>query len=180
MLSVLSHVNRMYGSMTYRIGSSLVDPGDLWMFEGISNVLLTHAHFDHIYGLNDVARLSPGLKVYTNVAGRDMLLDSRKNLSFYHDTPFIFNYPERIVVVDDGNQIDIGEGAFATAVFTPGHNPSCISWLLDESIFTGDSYIPGLKTVSNLPQGNRTEARVSEHKILSLAHNRQIYAGHQT
>lgn len=142
-------------------------------------VLLTHAHFDHIYGLNKVVQLNPQVRIYTNESGREMLLNARKNLSFYHESPFVVSDPSRIVTVEDGEDVCIGDGLTAKAIFTPGHNPSCITWLIEDCLFTGDSYIPGLKTVTNLPGGNKKQAEESIALIKRLSVGRTIYPGHK-
>ncbi len=50
--------------MSYAFSRVLVDPGDVWEgFKNVSAVLLTHAHFDHIYGLNELLEISPEAKV---------------------------------------------------------------------------------------------------------------------
>ena len=178
---VLPIVNSIFNSMSYLIGKDIVvDVGD-WSpsYSGLIFVLLTHCHYDHIYGLNTVLRQCPNVKIYTNESGREMLLNERKNLSFYHELPFVISDPSRIVTVKDGEEIAIGEGLTAKAIFTPGHNPSCITWLIDDCLFTGDSYIPGLKTVTNLPGGNRLQASSSIELIKHLANGRTIYPGHR-
>lgn len=173
-------VNSLFTSKTYRFGRTIVDPGDVWDgFDGVSSVLLTHAHFDHIYGLNKLLTSSPEAKVYTNEFGKAMLLDARKNMSFYNDTPLVFNHPGNIVTVEDRQEIEIDAGVVATAVFTPGHNPSCITWIIDDMVFSGDSLIPGVKTVTNLPGGNRMQAAESEELIKRLANGRTIFPGHK-
>lgn len=46
--------------MSYRVNDALIDARDQWDgFYNISVVLLTHAHFDHIYGPNRVIELNP-------------------------------------------------------------------------------------------------------------------------
>ena len=180
---ITDHINYHFKSKTYRINISgnniLIDPGDEWEgFYNVSTVLLTHAHFDHIYGLNKVIELNPQVKVYTNESGREMLLNARKNLSFYHESPFVISDPSRIVTVKEGQEIPIGDEMTAKAIFTPGHNPSCITWLIDDCLFTGDSYIPGIKTVTNLPGGNKQQAEESLALIKHLAKARTIYPGH--
>jgi len=173
------HINSLFGSVSYRLGKCLIDPGDIWEgFEDITKVLLTHAHFDHIYGLNEVLKISPQAKVYTNKFGKEMLLNARKNMSKYHEMPFVFEHPESIVTVNDGDVVDLGGEITAKAVFTPGHNPSCITWIVGDALFTGDSYIPGIKTVTNLPGGNKQQATESEEIIRKLSVDRTIYPGH--
>lgn len=165
--------------MSYRIENILIDPGDEWEgFDNVDAVLLTHAHFDHIYGLNRVVELNPGVKIFTNTAGQEALLNDRLNMSRYHGTPFVLEYPENIIPINDGDEIDLGKNIRAIPVFTPGHNPSCITWIIYDMIFTGDSYIPGVKTVVNLPNSNRIQAKDSEKLILELSQERTIYPGH--
>ncbi len=181
---IKGHLNSIFTSLTYSVGCEdvriIIDPGDEWEnFQNISSVLLTHAHFDHVYGLNELSRINPDIKVYTNDVGREMLFDAKKNLSRYHETPFVFSHPSRIVVVNDGDEIEIGESLKAKAFFTPGHNPSCITWQIGDALFTGDSYIPGIKTVTNLPGGNKHQDEESIALIKKLAIGRTIYPGHK-
>ena len=145
----------------------------------MDKVLLTHAHFDHIYGLNKLVEVNPNIKVYTNEYGRKMLLDAKMNLSLYHETPFVLNNPESIVVVENNDDIRLADDLSVKAIFTPGHNPSCITWIIKDSLFTGDAYIPGIKVVTNLPGGNKKQADDSLKLINRLAVNRQIYPGHK-
>lgn len=99
-------------------------------------------------------------------------------MSLYHESPFVFEHPNRIVIVEDEEVVDIGNGLRAKAIFTPGHNPSCISWLAEDCLFTGDSYIPGIKTVTNLPGGNRQQADQSKELIKRLGEDHIIWPGH--
>ena len=163
----------------------MVDCGDekpvLELTDGLNlkYILLTHAHFDHIYGLNDILEAHRETPVVTNDIGKEMLLDERKNMSKYHDAPFVIAHPERVSVIENGSFVDLAEGLMMKAVFTPGHNPSCITWVSNNIIFTGDAYIPDLKTVSNLPGGNKHLATESVKRILEFAKGKIIYPGHK-
>lgn len=148
--------------MSYRIGNTLIDPGDEWEgFQCIDHVLLTHAHFDHIYGINRVIELNPKVKIYTNDYSKTMLLDSKKNLSLYYEKPFIIGNTSSLSIVKNNEKIELDTHSFAKAVFTLGHNPSCITWMIGDYLFTGNSYISGIKTVTNLPGGNKRLADTS-------------------
>lgn len=177
-LRVQNHINSLFNSVSYRLGETIVDPGDKWMFEGVQVALLTHAHFDHIYGLNELLEDSPATKVFTNEHGRVMLMNARKNMSFYNGSPFVFEHPENIVVVSNGEEVVLGNGVVARAFFTPGHNPSCITWMVGDAVFSGDALIPGIKTVTNLPGGDMEAARQSEKVIWNLAEGKSIFPGH--
>lgn len=174
------NVNSIFNSISYKIGNSLIDPGDEWEeFENVDAVLLTHAHFDHIYGLNRVAELNPAVKIYTNVYGGKALLSDKLNMSRYHDSPFIFKYEEKIINVDNEEEINIGDDLTARAYFTLGHNPSCITWVIGDAVFTGDAYIPGVKTVTNLPGSNKLLAHQSELLIIKISQGRRVFPGHR-
>ena len=174
---IRAHINSLFGSVTYRMGDIIVDPGDDQDLDNVSAVLLTHAHFDHIYGLNALAERNPAVTVYTNAAGARALTDAKLNMSKYHDCPFVFDHPDRIKTVADGEMLNIN-GIEIQAIHTPGHHPSCITWRTDTAIFTGDAYIPGLKTVTNLPGGDKAAASASEALILAAAENRSVFPGH--
>lgn len=173
------NINTLLNSITYRIDNIIIDPGDKCnLFNNIEVVLLTHAHFDHIYGLNELCKEFPNILVYTNVFGRDMLANAKKNMSYYHETPFVYSYPDRVKVVDNREEIILNDNLTAKAIFTPGHNPSCITWIIKNCLFTGDAYIPGIQTVTNLPGGNKQQAAESIETIKKLAIGRNIYPGH--
>ena len=185
--------NSLYNSTTNVIYPSieniafLVDCGDIdpiqkdYIEKGltIKSVLLTHGHFDHIYGLNRIVNLFPNIRIYTNYNGKEMLSNSRKNMSYYHNSSFVFDYPNNIIVVKDGAKIELTDGIIARALFTPGHNPSCITWIVGDAVFTGDSLIPGLKTVTNLPGGDKNMAAESKKIIMEIVKGKTIYPGHK-
>lgn len=183
------HINSLFNSCTYVIDNGesvcwLIDCGDneplLPLLKGkrLKGVLLTHSHFDHIYGLNELLKRFPETLIYTNESGKEALLDERKNMSLYHETPFVFEFPENIRIVKDGDEIEISGGIKAKVMATPGHHPSCLTYIIGDAIFTGDSYIPGTKVVTNLPKGDKRLAQESLDKIIQLAKECKIYPGH--
>lgn len=187
MMTIRQIVNSVYNSCSYVLTqdkqSWLVDCGDvdqiLPLVEGkLQGVLLTHAHFDHIYGLNNLVSLFPGLTVYTIMAGFNGLLSDKLNFSRYYGDPFIFDSPDNVKLVRDGECISLFEGVEIKAVATPGHSPGCVTWVTEDAIFTGDSYIPGVKTVANLPHSDKELALKSEALIRNMVENRSIYPGH--
>ena len=187
MMTIHQIVNSIFNSCSYVLTqdkqSWLVDCGDvdqiLPLVDGkLQGVLLTHAHFDHIYGLNNLESLFPGVPVYTVMAGLNGLMSDKLNFSRYYGEPFIFDSPDNVKLVNDGDSISLFDGVEIKAVATPGHSPGCVTWLTSNAIFTGDSYIPGVKTVANLPHSDKALALKNEALIRQMVENRSIYPGH--
>lgn len=180
-------VNTIFRSCSYVLSqehcSWVVDCGDVdklmpFIDGKLNGILLTHAHFDHIYGLNTLTSLFPKVPVYTNQAGLESLTNDKLNFSRYYGEPFIFDNPHLVQLIDDGKYIDLFEETRVKAVFTPGHSNDSITWVVNNVLFTGDSYIPGVKTVTNLPHSDKILASQSEIIIKQLAENRTVYSGH--
>lgn len=180
-MQVQAFENSCFSSVSYLIDDcTLIDPGDYRAdFKKVNTVLLTHAHFDHIYGLNELLAHYRDIVVFTNLEGREMLLNAKRNLSWYHESPFVFSKVNNVCIVKDRDEILLSSGLTIKAVFTPGHNLSCVTWVTEDMMFTGDAYIPGIKTITNLPGGNRKQAEESLRLIHQLAIYRKIYPGHK-
>lgn len=185
--------NNVFSSRTYWLSEIqqskiwLVDCGDveevlkqLPKVMEIAGVLLTHVHFDHIYGLNKLLSLYPNCKVYTNDFGQKSLTDPKRNFSRYHTDidDFIFEHPEKVVVVGEGEKIELFEGVYADVYYTPGHDESCLCYEVEENLFTGDAYIPGVKTVTTFPHSSKKKALESDLRISSMARGMKVWSGH--
>ena len=181
-------VNSLYRSCSYVITHDdeawLVDCGDVEPLlhligkRNLRGVMLTHGHYDHIYGLNVLLTMYPSMAILTNEPGKVELLNDKRNFSRYINNPFILQSPENITLVEDRQGIDLFDGIQAEPVFTPGHSPSCVTWVIGDAVFTGDSYIPGVKTVTNFPLSNRAQSAASEIIIKDLISHRDVYPGH--
>ncbi|MBO7416868.1 MAG: MBL fold metallo-hydrolase [Bacteroidaceae bacterium] len=195
MLQVTHVINSVYTSRTYILtfsGSNrcwLVDCGDVEPITDkvsaltcgsfqICGVLLTHAHYDHIYGLPGLTELFPQIMVYTNGYGKKALANERVNMSRYHEDPI--NYEsDNVIVCDEDDVIDLFEGVQAKVHYTPGHNPSCLTFEIGNYLFTGDAYIPGVAVVTNLPGGDKPLAAQSLARIQALAQGKTLCPGHE-
>ena len=189
MLKIDYIVNSFFYSMTWLLsdeGSSrvwLVDCGDVdpiiekIVDKSIEGVLLTHAHFDHIYGLPALLERYPDCKIYTHEIGRETLANAKLNMSLYHETPLTVEGPQ-ITICGEGDDIELFENISAKVYETPGHHPSCLTFMVEDNLFTGDAYIPGIKVVTNLSKGNKRLARESLERIKALAGGKIIRPGH--
>ena len=181
--------NSFFDSMTWLLSETesnqvwIADCGDvepiIEKIEGreIAGVLLTHAHFDHIYGLPELIERYPDCRVFTNEIGRKTLADAKLNMSLYHETPLTVEGPQ-VQICSEGDKLPLFRNVTAEVYETPGHHPSCLTYMVGNYIFTGDAYIPGIKVVTNLPKGDKYEAQESMLKILKLAEGKRILPGH--
>ena len=189
MLQVSYHINSVFSSVSYLLTDCdsqdcwLVDVGDYdvikQMLVGLSlrGVLLTHIHCDHIYGLNDLLKENPSVTIYTNSNGIKALNDPMANLSCYHKTPFIINQNANLVCLSDGDSIADNEHIFKVYE-TPGHDISCLSYEIEGLLFTGDSYIPGMKVFTKFQNSNKALADKSYNMLKQLSMDLKIYPGH--
>lgn len=161
----------------------LVDVGDIEpILEAIGNrrvkgIFLTHTHYDHIYGINRLVERFPECAVYTSQHGKEGLFSDKLNFSRYHDDPIVFE-GKHVEVLEEGDEVSLFPYVVLKAIYTPGHDWSCMSYYTDDVIFTGDSYIPNIKVVTTLPKSNKQEAQVSLDRILELCKMRDVYPGH--
>ena len=193
MLQIEEIINSIFFSKTYILYQEydnkawLVDIGDIEpVIEFCENrqlfvegVFLTHIHFDHIYGLQSLVDHYPKCKVYTTEYGRTALASDKLNMSRYHEAPFRYE-GDNIIVVREGDEMELFHCKPKMKIYkTPGHNPSCLTMVLGEWIFTGDAYIPGVGANTQLPHANKEQANQSLNRILKLSKGKSIFSGHK-
>lgn len=188
-------VNAVYESNTYIISNIestevnvwIIDIGDIGLIEvnlpqnaQVKGLLLTHTHYDHIYGINDFLQKFPNTKVYTNVYGELALLSPKLNYSKYHlgVEEFICSKPENIELVDDGMTIPLLSNDCIQIIATPGHDKSCLSYVVGNYVFSGDSYIPKIKTRATFILSDKTKVASSESIIIKKSLHHILCPGH--
>lgn len=171
--------NELLQSATYCFDGYLVDCGDsdkiLNVLEGkeLKGIFLTHCHQDHIYGIEKVLVRYPLAKVYCSQRTLEGLEDDNLNLSYIRpDYSFQFDKEENVVVLDDGiHHID---NLIVEVISTPGHSEDCLSYIIEDNIFTGDSYIPFAKVFTKWPTSNKSLALENEAKLKDIAETRNL------
>ncbi|WP_279209740.1 MBL fold metallo-hydrolase [Bacteroides nordii] len=143
----------------------------------LKGVLLTHVLFDHIYGLNELLEEYPLIDVHTNRYGMIALNDPMENISCYHETSFRIKDNSNVVCLNGGDSVGFKDVSF-NIFKTPGHDPSCLCYEIDGMLFTGDSFIPGMKVFTKFQNSNKKQASASFDRLVKMSEKFKIYAGH--
>ncbi|MCD8502247.1 MAG: MBL fold metallo-hydrolase [Bacillaceae bacterium] len=143
-------------------------------------ILLTHGHFDHIGGVDEVRDLWK-VPVYIHKNEQDWLTDASKNGSnlFMPGSGIKAKAPADYLINEEG-KLEIG--SFECQVFeTPGHSPGSVSYYFKEAniIFSGDVLFYGGIGRTDLPGGDSKTLLASIHeKLLGLPEETIVASGH--
>lgn len=139
-------------------------------------ILLTHAHFDHISGI-DGFLLAFDMPVYVHEADEEMLRDPKLNMSTDICRPYAYN---NALCVKDRVALDIA-GFKIQVLFTPGHTPGgCCYYIADEHVvFSGDTLFCMSVGRSDFPGGDAMQLSWSiQEKLMNLPEETKVYPGH--
>jgi glyoxylase-like metal-dependent hydrolase (beta-lactamase superfamily II) len=123
-------------------------------FSNIPILFITHAHYDHIYHINEFLIDYPECQVYASSYALECLASPKRNLSFYHDDPVSYK-GSAVFSLKGKERIRLTDNTKAEVMATPGHTVGCLSFKIGKYFFTGDSFIPGYKVVTKLKGGNK-------------------------
>ena len=143
----------------------------------ITHILLTHAHFDHVGGLEDVKMLT-GAPIFIHPEAVAML--SRAGMSAALFGIRIPDLPAPDEMLSPGQQLQIGQ-LTVDVLHTPGHAPGHVSFHLPDYrvIFSGDVLFQGSIGRTDLEGGNFDLLITSiREKLLTLPDDTRVFSGH--
>jgi hydroxyacylglutathione hydrolase len=168
-----------------RTHAVVIDPGTadsalLRKLDGlkVEAILLTHAHFDHIGGV-DAVRKRYGCPVYIHALEKEWLTDAGKNGSTrWADVtpPITTDLPEHLLT--DGQTLELMGESFLVK-HTPGHSPGSVSFLCGDLLFAGDALFHRSVGRTDLPGGNQEQLyRSIREKLYTLPESVLVLPGH--
>lgn len=139
-------------------------------------LLETHIHADH---LTAAAYLKQRLGGTTGIGARitEVLDYWIPVFNTAHDTPADGTQFDRLF--QDGDAFTIGKLG-VRVMHTPGHTPACISYIIGDAIFVGDTiFMPYMGTSrTDFPGGDAATLYRSIRKILALPETTRVFTGH--
>lgn len=144
----------------------------------IEAIVLTHAHFDHIGGVDAVRRLK-GCPVYLHDAEAEWLTNPKRNGStMWPELGEAITTDPAEYALDDGQKLKL-LGIVFQVLHTPGHSPGSVSLLYGNHLFGGDVLFRLSVGRTDLPGGDQQELLDSIHdKLFKLPGETIVYPGH--
>lgn len=140
-------------------------------------ILLTHGHFDHILGLQDVKRLS-GAKVYALENEKSLLENTRLNLSEVMGGQACS--ADADIWLRDGEELMLG-GITLKVIATPGHTAGSCCYYIPayQKLISGDTLFQESIGRTDFPTGSTSDLIHSlKEKLFILPDDVQVYPGH--
>lgn len=158
------------------------DRGD-FIYQGLADngftvaaILLTHGHFDHIWGLERLKELS-GAKVYAYEEELKLCENARMNVSAGAGRACEIT-PD--VLLKDGEELTIA-GIPVRVIATPGHTAGscCYYFEKDKILLSGDTLFEESVGRTDLPTGSMsTLVQSIREKLMVLPEDVKVYPGH--
>lgn len=141
-------------------------------------IILTHEHFDHCWGVNDLRKRYPNIKLICSSICSETIQDPRITYSHYYCKPdFVIESAD--ILLEDiqwkvaWNDYEIDFSA------AKGHSTSGIFVFIDNAVFTGDTLVENMKTITRFKTGSLSDLKqslqnLSRYKCQGLI----VYPGH--
>lgn len=138
-------------------------------------ILITHAHHDHIAGAKQISE-ETGVKIAIGEEEAESLHTLKYNLSERFRNPITDLYAD---ITFTNNQVySLGDLNIKT-IFTPGHTKGGVCYLINGSLFSGDTLFYETIGRTDLPGGSSEEILKSLQKLLNtLPDETMVYTGH--
>lgn len=141
----------------------------------LADICLTHLHFDHLYGVADLAQAT-GAPVLAP-AGDSPLVNTESAQGGLWGMPEV--PPFKMQTLPEG-EVVLG-GMKCIVIQTPGHTPGGVSLYFpaDKAVFTGDALFYRSIGRTDFPYGNHAQLLHSvQDRLFTLPDDTVVYPGH--
>ena len=139
-------------------------------------VLETHVHADHLSAAPYVQEQLGGK---LGIGAKITVVQETFGKVFNAGTAFERDGSQFDKLFEDGDTFMIGE-LNAKAISTPGHTPACLTYVIEDTAFTGDTiFMPDFGSARcDFPGGSATQLYNSIQKLFDLPDDTVIFVGH--
>lgn len=139
-------------------------------------ILLTHSHFDHIGGVVATLKNHPSAKVAIHIGDKENLETTSEFMAKYGLPPI--DVPTADIFLNEGDKIKFGEKEIEV-LHLPGHTAGGAGFLIEDSVFSGDTIFLASIGRTDLPTGDfETLVNSIKTKLYTLDDKTIIYPGH--
>lgn len=131
-------------------------------------ILLTHGHYDHSGGVEELRHHWPELPVYLNRG--DVYQDDPVAQKLFPYVPDTTNYGE-------GDVIQVGD-LKVEVLATPGHSQGSVTLRCGEALFTGDTLFASSIGRTDFEGGSMKKIMASVKRLAQLEGDYQVLPGH--
>ncbi len=142
--------------------------------ENLKYILLTHGHFDHITGADEIRDIS-GAPLAIHEADADFLTTDKNAYKYFFREDLIMRPAE--IILHDGDVLTLGKNEIKV-VSTPGHTEGSVCFFVGDNIYTGDTLFDRSIGRTDLVGGNQAKLEESLRKLIALDGDYNIYPGH--
>ncbi|MCE9618717.1 MAG: MBL fold metallo-hydrolase [Planctomycetes bacterium] len=172
---------------TGKLACWIVDPGeapepllDFLRSSGLKPeaILLTHAHADHIAGLDQVRAMYPKIPVLAHAAEHEWFADPQLNLSYFMGEPISVSAPTG--TLQQSQKLSLG-GVEFEVLETPGHSPGSVTLHCPREKFAivGDTLFQSSIGRTDFPGSDHATLMRSLNQVLmKLPDDTAILPGH--
>lgn len=139
-------------------------------------ILETHAHADHLSAAPYIKeKLGGKIAIGAHIPDVQKIFSKVFNVEEDFDT----NGHQFDYLIEDGDRLEIGAMTLK-AMHTPGHTPACMTYLIEDAAFVGDTlFMPDYGTARcDFPGGDARSLYRSIQKIYALPDNTRIFLCH--
>ncbi|WP_143322251.1 MBL fold metallo-hydrolase [Clostridium sp. HBUAS56010] len=140
-------------------------------------IFLTHGHFDHILGIEELKREYPGIPVYAGDQEKDLLSNPSINLSAGFGEAYSVHADQYL---EDGASVKAGEISFKV-LHTPGHTKGSVCYLIQDEdvLISGDTLFLESLGRTDFPTGDQSMIIKSiRERLFPLPGDTLVYPGH--